>query len=339
LLPQYRKLLVGDPDMLPFRLEKVRSAEEAIAAAAAGGRLIAGGTTLVDLMREEVERPDRLVDINALPLGGVRVEGSSLVIGSLARMSEVAAHPDVQRLQPLIAESLIQGASPQLRNMASMGGNLLQRNRCPYFRMLDTACNKRVQGSGCSAIEGLNAGNAILGTSDHCVATHPSDVAVALVALDATMRVRGPRGERTFPVEKLFRLPGNTPHLEHNLQPGELITEIRVPEGAYSRCARYLKVRDRASYEFALVSTAAALAIEGGIIREARIAAGGVGTMPWRLRDCEAALVGRRPDRQSFKAAAELATHGARPLQHNQYKVELLPRTIVRALEMAGEVA
>jgi xanthine dehydrogenase YagS FAD-binding subunit len=324
--------------MRPFILEKARSAEEAIAAAAAGARYIAGGTTLVDLMRDEVERPERLIDINALPLGGVRVEGDDLVIGALARMAEVAAHPDVQRLQPLIAESLIEGASPQLRNMASMGGNLLQRNRCPYFRMLDAACNKRTPGSGCAAIEGLNAGHAIFGTSTHCIATHPSDVAVPLIALDATMRVRGPHGERSFPIEQLFRLPGDTPHLEHTLQPGELIIEIRVPGAAYSPHARYLKVRDRASYEFALVSVAAALSVEQGVIRQARLAAGGVGTIPWRLRECESALVGLRPDRASFEAAAKLATRGARPLHHNQYKLELLPRTIVRALEMVGEV-
>ena len=183
--------------MFPFTLEKAGSAEAAIAAAAAGARYIAGGTTLIDLMRDEVERPERLIDINRLPLGGIRVEGEDLVIGALARMAEVAADDNVQRLQPLIAESLIEGASPQLRNMASMGGNMLQRVRCPYFRMLDVGCNKRTPGSGCAAIEGLNAGHAILGTSDHCVATHPSDVAVALVALDATMRVQGPQGDRT----------------------------------------------------------------------------------------------------------------------------------------------
>jgi xanthine dehydrogenase YagS FAD-binding subunit len=326
--------------MLPFALEKAHSADEAIAAAAAGGRYIAGGTTLIDLMREEVERPERLIDINALPLGGVRVEGGGdLVIGALARMAEVAAHPDVLRLQPLIAESLIEGASPQLRNMASIGGNLLQRVRCPYFRMLDAGCNKRTPGSGCAAIDGLNAGHAILGTSDHCVATHPSDLAVALVALDATMRVRGPQGERSLPVEELYRLPGDTPHLEHTLLPGELIVEVRVPGGPYSRRARYLKVRDRASYEFALVSAAAALAIEDGVIRQARLAVGGVGTRPWRLRECEAALAGRRPEKQVFEEAARLAIQGARPLQHNHYKVELLSRTIVRALELAGEVA
>jgi xanthine dehydrogenase YagS FAD-binding subunit len=325
--------------MLPFALEKAHSADAVIAAAAAGGRYIAGGTTLIDLMREEVERPERLIDINALPLGGVRVEGGDLVIGALARMAEVAADPDVLRLQPLIAESLIEGASPQLRNMASIGGNLLQRVRCPYFRMLDAACNKRTPGSGCAAIAGLNAGHAILGTSDHCVATHPSDLAVALVVLDATMRVRGPQGERRFPVEELYRLPGDTPHLEHTLLPGELIVEVRVPGGAHSRRARYLKVRDRASYEFALVSAAVALDVEGEVIRTARIAAGGVGTRPWRMRACEELLLGRPPERKAFEAAAEVAVQAARPLQHNRFKIELLPRTIVRALEMAGEIA
>jgi xanthine dehydrogenase YagS FAD-binding subunit len=325
--------------MIPFSFEKVRTEQDALRAAAAGGRYIAGGTTLIDLMREEVERPERLIDINALPLGGIHVDGADLVIGALARMADVAAAPDVLRLQPLIAESLIEGASPQLRNMASIGGNLLQRVRCPYFRMLDASCNKRTPGSGCAAIDGLNAGHAILGTSDHCFATHPSDLAVALVALDATMRVRGPQGERSFLVEKLYRLPGDTPHLEHTLLPGELIVEVRVPGGPHARRARYLKVRDRASYEFALVSTAAALHIEGGVIREVRLAAGGVGTRPWRLRACEDALIGNAPDRQAFEAAAQLAIQGARPLPGNHYKVELLPRTIVRALELAGEVA
>jgi xanthine dehydrogenase YagS FAD-binding subunit len=320
-------------------LEKVRTEQDAIRAATAGARYIAGGTTLIDLMRDEVERPERLVDINALPMADIRAEGSDLVIGALARMSDVAAHPETKRLQPLIAESLIEGASPQLRNMASMGGNLLQRVRCPYFRMLDAACNKRDPGSGCSAIDGLNAGHAILGTSDHCVATHPSDVAVALVALGATMRVRGAGGERSFPVEELFRLPGDTPHLEHTLRPGELIVEIRVPGGPYARQARYLKVRDRASYEFALVSAAVALEKEGDTIRQARVAVGGVGTRPWRMRAVEDALRGKAADRNAFEAAAHLALEGTRPLSHNHYKVELLPRAIVRALEMAGGTA
>lgn len=325
--------------MFPFTLEHPRNTKEAIAAGVKGGRYIAGGTTLVDLMRDEVERPERLVDINALPLGDIRTEGDDLVIGALARMSDVAAHDDVKRLQPLIAESLIEGASPQLRNMASMGGNLMQRVRCPYFRMLDTACNKRAPGSGCAAIGGLNNGHAIMGTSDHCIATHPSDVAVALVALDAAMRVTGPDGERFFPVEELYRLPDDTPHLEHTLRPGELITEIRVPSGPYTHRARYLKVRDRASYEFALVSTATALHIESGRIRAARIACGGVGTMPWRMRACEEALIGQTPGRAAYEKAAALSLEGARPLSGNHYKVELLPLTIIRALEMAEENA
>ncbi|MFI4987505.1 MAG: FAD binding domain-containing protein [Alphaproteobacteria bacterium] len=325
--------------MVPFAFEKPRTEVEAIGAAAAGGRYIAGGTTLIDLMREEVERPQRLIDINALPLGGIRAEGGDLVIGALARMAEVAAHRDTLRLQPLIAEALLEGASPQLRNMASIGGNLMQRVRCPYFRMLDAACNKRDPGSGCSAIDGLNGGHAIFGTSAHCIAAHPSDLAVALVALDATMRVRGPDGERSFPVEALYRLPGETPELEHALRPGELIVEVHVPGGPHVRQARYLKLRDRASYEFALVSAAAALHIESGVIRAARLACGGVGTRPWRMRAAEQALIGRAPDRRNFEAAARLALEGAEPRAGNRFKLELLPRTIVRALEMAAERA
>lgn len=322
--------------MLPFAIDKVTTADDAIAAALAGGRYIAGGTTLVDLMREEVERPERLVDINALPLRHIRAEGDGLVIGALARMAEVAAHAEVRRLQPLIAESLVEGASPQLRNMASIGGNLLQRVRCPYFRMLDAPCNKRMPATGCAAIDGLNAGHAILGTSDHCIATHPSDLAVALVALGAMVRLRGPAGDRSMAVEELYRLPEASPHLEHTLLPGELIVEITVPGGPHAGRARYLKVRDRASYEFALVSVAAALDVADGVIRAARLAAGGVGTRPWRLAACEQALVGKPPERQAFRAAAALALDGARAFPGNRYKLDLLPRTIVRALEMAG---
>ncbi|MGK6310199.1 FAD binding domain-containing protein [Variovorax sp. DT-64] len=323
--------------MIPFTLQKVSTEQAAIQAAAAGGRYIAGGTTLIDLMRDEVERPSKLVDINSLPLNYIRVEGDQLVIGALARMSDVAAHAQVRQLQPLIAETLVEGASPQLRNMASIGGNLLQRVRCPYFRMLDVPCNKRTPGSGCAALEGLNAGHAIFGTSSHCIATHPSDLAVTLVALDATIRVQSAAGTRSLPVEALYRLPGTTPHLEHSLAPGELIVEVRVPHGTYSRAARYLKVRDRASYEFAVVSAAAALSVDGGVIREARVACGGVGTMPWRLRAVEALLAGKPVGRDSFVQAASIAATGARPSSHNGYKVELLARTVVRALEMAGE--
>jgi xanthine dehydrogenase YagS FAD-binding subunit len=325
--------------MVPFSYQAVRSEQDAIAAAMAGGRYLAGGTTLVDLMREEVERPERLIDINGLPLRDIRQGGDKLVIGALARMADVAADPAVVQTQPLIAEALLEGASPQLRNMASIGGNLLQRVRCPYFRTLDAPCNKRDPGSGCAAIDGTNGGHAILGTSDHCVATHPSDLAVALVALDAVVRTRGPGRERQFLVEDLYRLPGATPHLEHTLTPGELIVAVEIPHGTYAKRARYLKVRDRASYEFALVSVAGALEIEDGVIRTARLAAGGVATKPWRLRASEAAIVGKRPDRSAWQVAADLAIEGARPLPGNHFKVELLRRTIVRALEMTGEPA
>lgn len=323
--------------MMPFTLQHAASETEAITVAAQGARYIAGGTTLVDLMREHVELPTRLVDINALPLDYIAVDGDELVIGALARMSDVAAHADVRRLHPVISESLVEGASPQLRNMASIGGNLLQRVRCAYFRMLDAACNKRTPGSGCAAIDGMHAGHAILGTSMHCFATHPSDLAVALVALDATVRVRGPQGDRQFPVEDLYRLPGDTPHLEHTLQPGELIVEVRVAPLPYAGTGRYLKVRDRASYEFALVSAAASLDVQDGVIREARLACGGVGTRPWRMREAEALLQGRPPTRASFEAAALATVAGAEPMPGNRFKVPLLQRTVVRALELAGE--
>lgn len=324
--------------MMPFVFQRASTASDAIAAARRGGRYIAGGTTLIDLMREEVERPERLVDINALPWRDVSVQEDELIIGALARMGEVAAHPEVLRRQPLIAEALLEGASPQLRNMASIGGNLLQRTRCPYFRMLDAACNKRTPGAGCAALEGMHSGHAIFGTSEHCVATHPSDLAVALIALQASVSLRGPNGERSLPLEQLFLLPGHTPQREHALQEGELICAIHVPAGRYARRARYLKVRDRASYEFAVVSVAAALFLEDGVIREARLAAGGVGTRPWRLRDCEQALIGRPATRSAFETAAALSTRGAQPLRDNRYKLLLLQRSTVRALELASEV-
>lgn len=325
--------------MKMFHYARAANEGEAIKAAASGARYLAGGTTLVDLMREEVESPEKVIDINRLPLTYINVSDEAIVIGALARMSQVAENPAVRQRQPLIAETLVEGASPQLRNVASMGGNLLQRVRCPYFRMLDAPCNKRMPGSGCSAIEGLNGGHAILGTSAHCVAAHPSDLAVSLVALDASLLLRGPDGERRITVADLYRLPDATPHLEHTLRPGELIVEISIPSGRYAAKARYVKVRDRSSYEFALVSAAAALDVEDGVIREARVASGGVGTRPWRMRAVEEALAGKPANRASFEAAAGLAIEGVRPLSGNAFKVKLLPATIVRALEMAGEVA
>ena len=324
--------------MTPFSYETAASTAEAIEKSLAGGRYIAGGTTLIDLMREEIERPERLIDINRLPLGGISEDADGLIIGALARMAEVAAHRAAGRAQPLIVEALLEGASPQLRNMASIGGNLMQRVRCPYFRTLDAPCNKRTPGSGCAARDGFTRAHAILGTSEHCIATHPSDLAVALVALGATIRTAGPQGSRDFPLQELYRLPGDTPHLEHTLLPGELITAAKIPHGAYARRARYLKVRDRASYEFALVSVAVALDIADGRVRQARIAAGGVGTIPWRLAACEAALTGRVANETAWREAATLAVADARPLPGNEYKLVLLQRTIMRALELAGEI-
>jgi xanthine dehydrogenase YagS FAD-binding subunit len=321
----------------PFSYLAVDTERAAIAGGAAGGRYVAGGTTLIDLMREEVEQPQRLIDINPLPLRAIRLQDDALIIGALARMSDVAAHPAVRKSHPLIAEALIEGASPQIRNMASIGGNLLQRARCPYFRTLDAACNKRTPGSGCAAIGGINSGHALFGTSAHCVATHPSDLAVALVALDATVTVRGQAGERRVPVEELYWLPGETPHLEHTLERGELIVEVRVPHARYARYARYIKVRDRASYEFAVVSVAAALEVSEGIILAARLAAGGVGTRPWRFRAAEDSLVGQSSGQAAWDAAARLAITGARPLPGNHFKVELLRRVTIRALALAAD--
>jgi xanthine dehydrogenase YagS FAD-binding subunit len=325
--------------MVPFSYQAVRTEQDAWAAAASGARYIAGGTTLVDLMREEVERPTSLVDINQLPLRDIRIEDGNLLLGALARMADVAAHPLVQREHPLIVESLLEGASPQLRNMASIGGNLLQRVRCPYFRALDTACNKRQPGSGCAAIEGLHNTHAIFGVSQSCIAAHPSDLAVALVALDAALRIRGAQGEREIPIEDLFLLPESTPHLEHGLHPGELIVDVAVPLRAHARRARYVKVRDRASYEFALVSAGAALQITDGTVSEVRLAPGGVGAKPWRLRATEDAVRGRQAGRETWELAGASAIEGARPLPGNRYKVELLRRTVIRALELAQESA
>jgi xanthine dehydrogenase YagS FAD-binding subunit len=322
--------------MLPFTLRLATSKRDAINAALEGGRYIAGGTTLVDLMREEVELPQRLVDINALALRSIERSADRLIIGALARMSDVAAHPIVAEMQPLLVQALLEGASPQIRNMASIGGNLLQRVRCPYFRTLDAACNKRAPGSGCAAIEGVNYSHAIFGTSDHCVATHPSDLAVALVALDAVVSVSGADGDRQFPVEQLYRLPVDTPHLEHTLLGGELLVAVEIPRTFEMRYVTYLKIRDRAAYEFALVSVATALEIDAGTIVNARIAAGGVATKPWRLREAEAALAGRRADAAAWQAAADTAVAGARPLAGNAYKVELLRRSVIRALQMAA---
>ncbi|MEV4177799.1 xanthine dehydrogenase family protein subunit M [Nonomuraea sp. NPDC049709] len=323
--------------MYPFAYTKPADTRAAITAGARGGRYIAGGTTLVDLMRETVERPDTLVDIGGLPLREVQATASGgLRIGALALMSDVAAHPRVRSAYPVVAQALELSASPQLRNMATIGGNLLQRTRCAYFRDVTAACNKRQPGSGCAALEGHNRSHAILGTSDACVAAHPSDLAVALVALDAGVHLQGPDGERGLAMTELLLRPGDTPDREHDLRPGELITAVEIPPHPRPLRSGYLKVRDRQSYEFALTSAAVVLHLTGGVIRDARIAAGGVGTVPWRLDAVERLLAGARPSEQLWAQAAAVAADGARPLRHNAFKAELLKRTIERQLRTVG---
>jgi xanthine dehydrogenase YagS FAD-binding subunit len=320
--------------MFPFSFTKAANISDAVNA---GGRYIAGGTTLVDLMREAVERPEKLVDISALPLREIRTTGrGGLRIGALASMTEAAADPKVRNAFPVVSQALELSASAQLRNMATIGGNIMQRTRCTYFRDVTAACNKREPGSGCAALDGYNRTHAILGTSDACVATHPSDAAVAFAALEATVHLLGPDGERTVPFADFLLQPGTTPNREQALRPGELITAVEVP--AYPRPLRsgYLKVRDRQSYEFALTSAAVAMHVRGGVIREAKVAAGGVGTVPWRLSTVEQQLIGRRPSSQLWADAAERAADGARPLTHNGFKVELLKRTVERQLRVVG---
>ncbi|MGA5356091.1 FAD binding domain-containing protein [Streptomyces purpurascens] len=323
--------------MYPFAFTKASDTREALDAGRRGGRYIAGGTTLVDLMRETVERPETLVDISRLPLGEVTVtERGGLRVGALVSMSEAAAHPKVRTLFPVISEALELSASAQLRNMATLGGNIMQRTRCTYFRDVTADCNKRDPGSGCAALHGHNRTHAILGTSDHCVATHPSDVAVAFAALEARVRLLGPDGERQVPFTDFLLRPGNTPQHEQALRKGELITAVEIPAHPRPLKSGYLKVRDRQSYEFALTSAAVALHVRGGVIREAKVAAGGVGTVPWKLSAVERHLIGERPAESLWPAAARLAADGARPLRHNEFKVELLKRTVERQLRVVG---
>ena len=319
----------------PLSYARVADVDSAIAAVTRNrdGAFLAGGTTEVDLVRQDVLRPTLLVDINDLPLNRVEdLPGGGLRIGALARMSDVAQVSAVRRRFPVIAQALLLGASAQLRNMASMGGNMCQRVRCSYFRDATSPCNKRDPGSGCAALSGFNREHAILGTSDHCIATHPSDVAVALVALDAVVHTRGPGGGRAIGIDDFFLLPGDTPEREHPLEHGELITAIEVPATPVASHSVYLKFRDRESYEFALASVAAAVRVEDGTIAEVRLALGGVATKPWRARRAEASLLGQPATPAAFAsaAAAELAPASPRPL--NEFKVELAQRAIVRAL-------
>jgi xanthine dehydrogenase YagS FAD-binding subunit len=324
--------------MRPFRYEHAPDRATALtlaAAAPADTQYLAGGTTLIDLMKLDVMRPNTLVDINALARehGAIALDGQMLRLGALARMADVAEHPAVRREFPIIAQSLDLAASPQIRNMASLGGNVLQRTRCPYFR--DThwaACNKREPGSGCAAMAGVNRKLGVLGVSDHCIANYPGDFATVLAALDATADVESAAGRRVVAFEDLHRLPGATPHLETTLEPGELITGFSVPAGPWTRRSLYLKVRERQSYEFALAAAAVALDLDGESVRAVRIGLGGVAAKPWRSHEGEAVLQGRKIDAASARAAGEAAFANATVTGQNAFRIELGKRTLVRAL-------
>jgi xanthine dehydrogenase YagS FAD-binding subunit len=316
------------------------AAKSATAQQGAQVRFVAGGTTLVDLMKLNVERPRQIVDINILPLDRVEPSpGGGLIIGALARNSDVAHHPIVLRDYPVLSQALLSGASPQLRNMATTGGNLLQRTRCVYFRDTAHACNKREPGTGCSAIGGHNRMLAILGTSKDCIATNPSDQNVALTVLEATIQIQGPKGQRSIPIHDFYLVPGSTPNRENLLEPGEIITSVTLPPPIAGANSTYLKLRDRAAYEFALASAAIVMQISGGKIRHIRVALGGVGTKPWRSFEAEKALEGHAPDRATFVRAAEAALKDAKPASENAFKVELSRRCIVRALTMSTKSA
>ena len=326
--------------MRQFAYQRAADASDALSAIAQPeSKFLGGGTNLVDLMKMGVERPVRLIDITRVPLSTIEEHGGGVRIGAMARNSDVAAHPLIRQRYPVLSEALLSGASPQLRNMATMGGNLMQRTRCYYF--YDPSfreCNKRTPGSGCAALHGFSRIHAILGASQHCIATHPSDMCVALAALEAVINVRGPRGERAIPMASFHRLPGTTPHQNTNLQRDELITSIDLPSIAPR--SHYLKIRDRNSYAFALVSVAAVLDIDGsGVIREARLALGGVSHKPWRVPEAEGILAGRKPEEAAYKAAADALLKGARPQRYNGFKVELARRSIVRALTTTAATA
>ncbi|HEY2323415.1 MAG TPA: xanthine dehydrogenase family protein subunit M [Thermoanaerobaculia bacterium] len=328
--------------MHPFDYVRVSTAPEAIKSGSReSAKFMAGGTNLVDLMKATVEKPSHIVDINPLPLAAIEAADGGIRIGALARMSDVAAHPLIVQRFPAISQALLASASPQLRNAASMGGNLMQRTRCPYFRELTwTACNKRNPGSGCSALDGENRTEAVLGTSEHCIAAHRSDFAVAFAALDGVLTLRGPNGERRVKAVDFHLLPGSTPQLEHNLKHGELIVSLFVPDALHAAHSAYLKVRDRSEYEFALASAAVGLDLERDVIRSARIALGGVGTKPWRAHHAEEALIGKAPTRENFRLAAEAEMHNAQGHGRNNFKIELAKRTLVRALsDLAGGAA
>ncbi len=328
--------------MRPFQFTRADDAKAAILAHQADGAYLAGGTTLLDLMKLDVMRPSQVVDINALhkaSSGQIELGAKGLRLGAMVRMADAADHGDVQKQFPMIAQALQLAASAQIRNMASLAGNVLQRTRCSYFRDTSYAnCNKRNPGSGCAAMEGINRMHAVLGTSEQCIATYPGDFAQALIALDAQVELSGPKGNREIAFASLHRPPGETPQVETTLASGELITAFRVPATPFARRSLFLKIRDRESYEFALASAAVALDINDGTVRQARIALGGVATVPWRAREAEAALKGKAVDEQTAMKAAEAAFAEAKPHQHNKFKIELGKRTLIRALHQTASL-
>jgi xanthine dehydrogenase YagS FAD-binding subunit len=325
--------------MIDFQYTRANDVADAVRQIAAdpAAKFIAGGTNLIDLMKEEVERPSRLIDISRLPLRTVEETPDGAVrIGALVPNSDLAYHPVIAQRYPLLASAILAGASAQLRNMASTGGNLLQRTRCYYFYDIATRCNKREPGSGCSAITGLNRMHAILGTGDSCIATHPSDMCVALAALDAIVHATGPAGTRAIAFAEFHRLPGSTPERDTNLQPDEIVTAVELPRRGFAANYTYLKVRDRLSYAFALVSVAAALELDAGTITEARLALGGVAHKPWRDPTVEATLRGQTAGKSAFTRAADALLRDARGFEHNTFKIDLARRAIVRALTQAA---
>ncbi|MDI2592112.1 xanthine dehydrogenase family protein subunit M [Pseudomonas sp. 681] len=323
--------------MNPFQYSKPDSVQSAIHLVGPASRFIAGGTNLLDLMKENLTRPEHLIDITGLPLREVTATAKGgLMIGALVSNADLAWHPLIEQRYPLLSQAILAGASPQLRNMASTGGNLLQRTRCYYFYDANVPCNKREPGSGCPARNGLNRIHAILGASEQCVATHPSDMCVALAALEAVVHVHGRDGARTIEFADFHRLPGDSAERDNHLAHDELITAIELPAIGFAEHSHYLKIRDRASYAFALVSVAAALEMTGPVIREARLVLGGVAHKPWRDKTVEGWLVGKVASREAFSTAADALLKDAQPLEHNAFKVKLAHRAIVRALSDAA---
>ncbi|QNP75264.1 xanthine dehydrogenase family protein subunit M [Streptomyces roseirectus] len=324
--------------MKPFDYTRTTRASEAVRLVAARpqGAFVAGGTELLNLVKDQVVAPDLVVDISRLPLSGVELRDGTLRVGALARMREVADHADVRTAFPVLAQALLASASPQIRNRATIGGNLMQRTRCWYYRDAGSPCNKRAPGSGCPALTGQNRRHAIHGGSGHCIAVHPSDLAVALTALRATVIVLGPQGTRAVPLEDFYLLPGTTPHKETALRHGELITEVTVPASRPARHSRYLKLRDRATFEFAVVSVAAALTMDDGEVSDARLAFGGIAPRPWRSAEAEEALRGRPLTGATIESAARALLSGARPRRHNAFKAELVRRALADVLTGLG---